>query len=182
MFKRSVRVLLVEDNHGLRKILATILRTAGLRVDTAADASDAFRLLSRHQYGVAVVDMVLLPGLGGIEVIRNLRSNSPATRVFACTAYCKGDLLDEALTLGVEQVMRKPVDPGLLVRLIQTPAEPARPHHSSPQKCPADAGCVGEPMRRRPPATTSHPSTKPRARDAWVRARSASRGESSRTL
>jgi CheY-like chemotaxis protein len=129
VFKRSVRVLLVEDNEGLRKTLAVILRIAGLRVDTASDASDAFRLIAQHRYDAAVVDMVLLPGPGGIEVIRILRSASPATRVFACTAYCKGELLTEASALGVEQVMRKPVDPALLVRLIQKPAGPVRPRH-----------------------------------------------------
>jgi CheY-like chemotaxis protein len=129
VFKRSVRVLLVEDNHGLRKTLAVILRTAGLKVDTAPDASEAFRVIARHQYDVAVVDMVLLPGPGGIEVIRHLRSTSPATRILACTAYCKGELLAEAAALGVELVMCKPVDPALLIRLIQKPARPVPPRY-----------------------------------------------------
>jgi CheY-like chemotaxis protein len=127
MFRRTIRALLVEDNRELRKTLATILRTAGLKVDTAPDASDALRLCARHRYDVAVVDMVLLPGPGGIEVIRNLRSTSPSTRVLACTAYCKSELLAEASALGVEQVLCKPVDPGLLIQLIQKPAGPVRP-------------------------------------------------------
>ena len=157
MFKRSVRVLLVEDNHELRKTLAVILRIAGLRVDTASDASDAFRMIARHRYGVAVVDMVLLPGPGGIEVIRNLRSTSPATRIFACTAYCKGELLAEASALGVEQVMHKPVDPALLIRLIQKPAGPVRPRHEpghGRQVRPGD-----------PPVSLHHPCH----RDGWLR-------------
>lgn len=156
MFRRSVRVLLVEDNRELRKTLAVILRVAGLKVDTASDASDAFRMIAQHHYDVAVVDMVLLPGASGIEVIRNLRSTSPATRIFPCTAYCNGELLAEALALGVEQVMQKPVDPAQLIRLIQKPAGPVRPRREPGRDCqirPND-----------PPTPLHHPSQ----RASWL--------------
>jgi len=126
VFKRAIRVLLVEDSQALRLTLADILRTAGMKVDTAPDASIAFGKLGRHRYDVAIVDMILLPGPSGIEVIRNIRSNWPATRVFACTAYCEGDLLADARALGVERVIHKPVAPGLLIQLIQKPPEPVR--------------------------------------------------------
>ena len=103
-----------------------------MQVDTAPDASAAFVSLRGRQYDVAVVDMVLLPGPSGIEVIRYLRSNSPATRVFACTAYYEGDLEAETRALGVEQALHKPVDPKLLVQLIQRLAGPARGGHKTP--------------------------------------------------
>ncbi len=125
MFKRNASVLLVEDSLGLRQTLADILRITDMKVDTARDASAAFRLLAHHRYDVAIVDMVLLPGPSGIEVIRTIRSSSPATRVFACTAYTQGELLAEARELGVEQVIFKPIDPGLLIQLIRKSVEPA---------------------------------------------------------
>jgi len=120
----DTRVLLVEDSRGLRHTLADILRTTGMRVDTAADASEAFRLLARRRYDVAIVDLVLLPGPSGIEVIRQLKSNSPTTRVFACTAYTRGELLADVRELGAE-VIFKPVDPGQFVELIEKSAGPA---------------------------------------------------------
>jgi len=125
MPKRNASVLLVEDSRGLRQTLADILRTADMEVDTASDATAALRRLERGRYDVAIVDLVLLPGPSGIEVIRTLRSKSPATRVFACTAYYEGSLLAEAWELGIEQVIFKPVDPGLLIELIQKSVEPA---------------------------------------------------------
>jgi DNA-binding response OmpR family regulator len=149
MFKRSVRILLVEDNLGLRRTMAVILRTAGLKVDTAPDGSEAFRLIVRRHYDAAVVDMVLLPEPGGIEVIRQLRSRSPATRIFACTAYCKGELLAEALALGVEQIMCKPVDPALLIRFIQNPAGTVRPRIEPEPDCQVGRG--GPPVPRHQP-------------------------------
>ena len=125
MFKRSARVLLVEDNRGLRQTLADILRVTGMKVDTAPDASDAFRMLARSQYDVAIVDLVLLPGPSGIDVIRQLKSSSPTTRVFVCTAITRGELLVDVQALGVDKVIFKPVDPGMLIKLIEQSAGPA---------------------------------------------------------
>jgi DNA-binding response OmpR family regulator len=139
VFKRTARVLLVEDSRGMRLTIADILRTAGMKVDTAPDASAAFGKLDRGRYDVAIVDMVLLPGPSGIEVIRYIRSNSPVTRVFAYTAYYKGDLMAETQALGVEQVIYKPVAPGLLIQLIQRSAGPA-PRRQVPVP---EAGVVG---------------------------------------
>jgi DNA-binding response OmpR family regulator len=124
MPKEDTRVLLVEDSHGLRQTLADILRATGTWVDTAADASDAFRLLARRRYDAAIVDLVLLPGPSGIDVIRHIKSSSPTTRVFACTAYTRGELLDDVRALGVDEVLFKPVDPGLLAKLIEQSAGP----------------------------------------------------------
>lgn len=125
MPNEDTRVLLVEDSRGLRLTLADILRTMGMWVDTAADASEAFRMLARRRYDAAIVDLVLLPGPSGIDVIRQLKSTSPTTRVFACTAYTRGELLDDVRSLGVDDVLFKPVDPGLLAKLIKQSAEPA---------------------------------------------------------
>ena len=125
MPERDIRVLLVEDDHGLRQTLADILRVAGMNVNTAADSSDAFRMLTRRQYDVAIVDLELLPGPSGIDVIRQFKSSSPATRVFACTAYTRGELLDDVRALGVEELIFKPVDPGRLIKLIEQSGAPA---------------------------------------------------------
>jgi DNA-binding response OmpR family regulator len=124
MPERDIRVLLVEDDHGLRQTLADILRVAGMNVNTAADSSDAFRMLARRRYDVAIVDLVLLPGPSGIDVIRHIKSSSPTTRVFACTAYTRGELLDDVRALGVDEVLFKPVDPGLLAKLIEQSGGP----------------------------------------------------------
>ena len=124
MTVEDTRVLLVEDSHGLRQTMADILRATGMRVDTARDASEAFRMLARRRYDVAIVDLVLLPGPSGIDVIRHLKSSSPTTRVFACTAYTRGELLADVRALGAE-VIFKPVDPVQFVELIEQSAGPA---------------------------------------------------------
>ena len=131
MPKRNARVLLVEDNAGLRRTLADILRAAGMKVDTASDAPAACGKLDRGHYDVAVVDLVL-PGPSGVEVIRKIKSSSPATRVCACTAFYDGHLLADARDLGIDLTIFKPADPGLLIRRIQKLVEPARGGRETP--------------------------------------------------
>jgi len=135
MLKQNPRVLLVEDNRGLRQTLADILRVSEVIVDTAPDASDAFRLLLRHRYDAAIVDLVLLPGPSGIEVIRQLKASSPSTRIFACTAYTRGELLADVQALGVDKIIFKPVDPGQLIKLVQHSAA-SDPDETSPTPSP----------------------------------------------
>ena len=118
MLERKTRVLLTEDNAGLRDTLADILRAADMEVDVALDAPAAFGLLDEGQYDVAVVDLVL-PGLSGVEVVRKIKASSPATRIIVCTAYYNSELLAEAQALGIDQTVHKPADPGPLVGLIE---------------------------------------------------------------
>jgi DNA-binding response OmpR family regulator len=117
MSERNTRVLLVEDDPGLRETLADILRATGMEVDIAFDAPAAFGLLTGSRYDVAIVDLVL-PGPSGVEVIREIKSSSSASHVFAHTAYQTSGLLAEAQALGVDQTVFKPADPASLIALI----------------------------------------------------------------
>jgi len=131
MPERKTRVLLVEDSVGLRDTLADVLRAAGMEVDTASDASAASGRLTHGRYDVAIVDLVL-PGRSGVQVIRELKSVSPATHVFVCTAYPEGELVTEAWALGIEVAISKPADPGLLIGLIEKSVGPAQEGNPKP--------------------------------------------------
>jgi DNA-binding response OmpR family regulator len=124
MPERNIRVLLVEDNPGLLDTLADILQAAGMEVDTAPDAPAASGMIERGTYDVAIVDIVL-PGPSGVDVIRKLRSRSPATRIIVSTAYYDSELLSEAQALGVDETVHKPADPAVLIGLIKKLVEPA---------------------------------------------------------
>ena len=126
---RKTKVLLVEDSTGLLDTLADILRTLGMEVDTALDASAAFGLLKAGRYDVAVVDMVL-PGPSGVEVIRKLKASSPDTRVIVCTAYYNSELLVQAQALGIDRTIHKPADPAKLIALIKELAGPSAPNEN----------------------------------------------------
>jgi DNA-binding response OmpR family regulator len=125
MPESSVRVLLVEDNQGLLDTLADVLWSAGMTVGKALDAPEAFGMLAKERYDVAIVDMIL-PGPSGVEVIRKLRESSPTTRVIICTAYYDNQLLLQAREIGVDETIQKPADPAALIALIRKLTGPVR--------------------------------------------------------
>jgi DNA-binding response OmpR family regulator len=125
MPESSVRVLLVEDNQGLLDTLADVLWSAGMTVGKALDAPEAFGMLAKERYDVAIVDMIL-PGPSGVEVIRKLRESSPTTRIIICTAYYDNQLLLQAREIGVDETVQKPADPAALIALIRKLTGPVR--------------------------------------------------------
>jgi two-component system OmpR family response regulator len=69
---RQTRLLVVEDDPTLRELLAASLRFAGFDVGTAVDGAEALELADREPPELVVLD-VMLPDIGGLEVLRRLR-------------------------------------------------------------------------------------------------------------
>lgn len=67
-----MRLLVAEDDEGLRSVLERGLREAGYTVDAARDGEQALRFLATYEYAAAVVDW-RMPKISGLEVIQRLR-------------------------------------------------------------------------------------------------------------
>src|SRR5260370_41093126 len=80
-----VRVLVVDDEPSLAELLASVLRYEGWDVRTAGSGADAVRTAREFRPDAEVLD-VMLPDLGGIEVMRRLRAASPQACVLFLTA------------------------------------------------------------------------------------------------
>ncbi|MET8525205.1 response regulator transcription factor [Micromonospora sp. NPDC005172] len=110
------RVLVVEDDVSIREITALGLRRAGFRVDTAADGRQALVTWRAHPVDLIVLD-VMLPGLDGLEVCREIRRTSQVP-ILMLTA--RTDTLDVVVGLecGADDYLRKPFDlPELVARV-----------------------------------------------------------------
>jgi DNA-binding response OmpR family regulator len=121
LMPERIRVMLVDDDRGLRDTMADILTAKGIEVDAACDAYAAYALLENGHYDVAIIDMVL-PGPSGVDVIRKTKLKSPSTLIVICTAYYSYyncELLVQAELLGVDATVRKPADPLALVALVK---------------------------------------------------------------
>jgi sigma-B regulation protein RsbU (phosphoserine phosphatase) len=113
------RVLVVDDTEANRDVAAKWLRRKGFAVDTAADGHRALEMLQNTEYDVVVLD-VMMPGINGLSVLRQLReSRSPAQLpVIMATAKDASDDVVEALTLGANDYVTKPLDfPVLMARV-----------------------------------------------------------------
>ncbi|HVC26250.1 MAG TPA: response regulator transcription factor [Acidimicrobiales bacterium] len=112
-----MRVLVAEDDGGLRDVLVRGLREAGYVVDAAVDGDDALAYLAVNEYGVCVLDW-RLPGPSGVDVVAWARARNISTPILMLTARdAPGDRV-EALDSGADDYLVKPFDYGeLLARL-----------------------------------------------------------------
>jgi len=120
------RVLVVEDDASVRGLVQVILEDEGLEVFTAADGSEGLRL-ARELAPAAVVLDVMMPGLGGPEVIRRLRRDDGSlpfgVLVLTGAPETVESLRDE---LGTDAVMEKPFDIGALAARVRVLAQSGR--------------------------------------------------------
>jgi DNA-binding NtrC family response regulator len=115
-------VLVVDDDHSVRRTLQIHLSDEGYRVLTAADGAEGLAKAS----GADVVLLDLrLPKIDGFEVLRRLRSEYPRLPVVVITAYDDMDTAIEAIRLGALDHLGKPVDMEHLDQVLQRAAEMA---------------------------------------------------------
>lgn len=107
--KYSAKILLVDDDDGNRKALALLLRTAGYRVTTVDSGEAALELLAESTYGVVLTDL-FLPGVSGIDILKRIKEDSPATNVILITGHASAETAVEAMKEGAFDYITKPVD------------------------------------------------------------------------
>jgi two-component system response regulator CpxR len=106
-------VLLVDDDRELCRMLGEYLVPEGFQLTTVHDGDEALYTLGRHHFDLVVLD-VMLPKIGGLDVLRTLRTQQ-ATPVLMLTA--RGEDVDRVvgLELGADDYLPKPFNPRELV-------------------------------------------------------------------
>ena len=113
-----MRVLILEDEVSLRDILALILEDFGYEVEEAGSLEEARERLEKGEFDLALVDL-RLPDGSGMELVREIKRESPGTEVIIITAYASTETVKEAFELGVYDYVEKPFnleDLKLLIR------------------------------------------------------------------
>jgi DNA-binding response OmpR family regulator len=112
-----MRVLIAEDDTGLRSVLARGLHEHDYVVDAVGNGEDAVRFLRSYEYEVAVLDW-RMPGMSGLDVVRWMRRNEQRARVLMLTARDAPADRVTGLDAGADDYLVKPFDFGeLLARL-----------------------------------------------------------------
>lgn len=101
-------ILVVEDQEAARESLAELLRGEGYEVYEAADGTVAKDLISKHDLDVILTDL-MMPGADGIEVLKHSRNVSPQSLIMLMTAHASVDTAVEALRLGAQDYLLKPL-------------------------------------------------------------------------
>jgi DNA-binding NtrC family response regulator len=118
------KVLVVEDEPNLRKVLATLLRREGYEVSVAENGEQGLAEFDRGGAAVVITDLVM-PKVGGMEVLRTINSRDPDVPVIIITAHGTVDSAVEAIKLGAFDYITKPFDQAELQTVI---AKAARTH------------------------------------------------------
>ena len=121
-------LLLVDDDTTLRERLATALRERGLEVRTAGDHTEALALARAESPELAVVDL-RMPGPSGLELLRDLKSIDPETRIVVLTGYGSIATTIDAMRLGAVYYLQKPADADEILAAFERGQSP--PLHSS---------------------------------------------------
>ena len=111
------RILLVEDEPGLRRTLKDLLASSGYTVETSGDGADAQDRAEREAYDAIVLD-VMLPSRSGFDVAKGLRRNGIQTPILMLTARTELNNKVQGFKSGADDYLTKPFEgPELLVRV-----------------------------------------------------------------
>jgi two-component system response regulator RegA len=107
-------VLVVDDDGTFRTVLARALRTRGYDVRTAASYDEALAQVLAEAPRFAVLDLQM-PGRSGLELVRAIKRESPATVVLVLTGDRSTESMASAMKDGASRYLSKPIDPDDLV-------------------------------------------------------------------
>jgi two-component system, OmpR family, alkaline phosphatase synthesis response regulator PhoP len=112
------RILLVEDEPSVRLTVTDLLVDEGYDVETASDGPSGLKRASEEPYDVVLLD-IMLPGMNGLDVCRELRRLGKDVAVLMLTA--RGQLTDKVvgLKLGADDYLVKPFEPAELLARIE---------------------------------------------------------------
>jgi two-component system, response regulator RegA len=102
-------MLVVDDDEYLRERMARALAARGLEVRSAPDGATALGLVAEQAPDLAVLDLKMA-GMGGLELLREIKKVSPATRVVMLTGYGSIAGAVDAMHAGAENYVTKPAD------------------------------------------------------------------------
>ncbi|HYZ90654.1 MAG TPA: sigma-54 dependent transcriptional regulator [Myxococcales bacterium] len=111
------RVLVVDDEQSLRKVLAATLQREGYEVTVCGDGEEGLSALERDGADVVVTDLVM-PKLDGLALLRKVVSRHPDVPVIVITAHGRIDSAVEAMKAGAFDFLAKPFDHGELKAII----------------------------------------------------------------
>lgn len=101
-----MKILIVEDNKKLLDSIVNELKTH-FEVESISDGEEALFLINQNIYDLVVLDL-MLPGLNGIEILKNIRSNNSELLVLILTAKESLDNKVEAFSIGANDYLTKP--------------------------------------------------------------------------
>jgi two-component system response regulator PilR (NtrC family) len=107
--QRPARILIIDDDENIRKVLQTILEDEGYYIETAETAKKGIEKSEESFYNLALID-IRLPDMEGIELLTKLRETKPKMRKIIVTGYPTLQNAVSAVNKGADGYVLKPFD------------------------------------------------------------------------
>ena len=115
---RFHRILVVDDDTGIRKIGAEVLARYGYQVDAAEDSATGWKALQAHTYDLLITDLDM-PKLSGLKLVKRLRAARLALPVILASGTMTPQELNRNPWLHLSGALLKPVSPEQLLQTVQ---------------------------------------------------------------
>ena len=104
-------ILVVDDEKNIRLTMSQSLESLEIPIKTAVNGEEALRKLQEGPFGLVFLDLKM-PGIDGMEVLRQIKDDWPKIRVIIITAHGTIETAVEAMKLGAVDFIQKPFSPG----------------------------------------------------------------------
>jgi DNA-binding NtrC family response regulator len=105
----NAKVLLVDDEDDFLKTLTQRLEVRGLKVTGATRGEEAVDLADKQEFDAIVIDLAM-PGMDGLETLKHIKENHPEAEIIMLSGQGSIKKSTEAMKLGAEDFLEKPVD------------------------------------------------------------------------
>jgi len=119
------KLLLVDDEKTMVKYLSKRLIKKGFEISTAYNGLDALEQMRASDFDVVLLD-VLMPGMNGIDTLKEIKKIKPRTEVIMLTGHASVEVGIEGMKAGAFNYIMKPFDPNELVTEINLACEQRR--------------------------------------------------------
>ena len=119
---KELSVLLVEDEAKIRDLLAGVMEKVFKKVITAQNGEEGLKKFKKFNPNIVITD-ILMPIRDGLEMSKDIRAISPETPIVVLSAFNDKDKLMQAIEIGVNKYLLKPIDMDELIYAIETLAK-----------------------------------------------------------
>lgn len=112
----QIRVLVVDDELFVGELLKEYLAIIGYEVEAVSNGRDALSSIQQSPPHIVILD-IRMPGMGGMEVLKSIKEKHSGINVIMLSAYGDPETINEALRLGADHYLQKPMN---LKHLVET--------------------------------------------------------------
>ncbi len=105
----SKRLLIVDDQYGIRMLLGEVFAKEGFQTYLAATGEEALNIVKTEKPDLVLLD-VKIPGMDGLDILKQIKQYDDSIKVMMMTAYGELNLMSEAMQKGAIAYFLKPFD------------------------------------------------------------------------